>query len=366
MLNSLRISGWKSIREASIEISQLNIIIGGNGAGKSNLISFFKLLNEMIGERLQTFVGLSGGANSVLYFGSKTTPVIEADVGFSTDAGRNAYGLRLAHAAGDTLIYTNESILIHRPNFPQPFEHSLGAGHRETRLNLAAGDGDQTARVIRRLIAQCRVFHFHDTSNTSRIRQHGYVDNDRFLFPDGGNLAAVLYRYQKTEETAYHRIVQTIRQIAPFFDNFELEPSRLNDQSIILNWRAEGWEYPFGPHQLSDGTLRAMALVTLLLQPQDDLPAIIVIDEPELGLHPYAIGVLAGLLKQVSTRCQILASTQSALLVDHFKPEDVIVADRDIVASTFRRLDSEQLGQWLEEYSLGELWEKNVYGGGPH
>jgi predicted ATPase len=209
------------------------------------------------------------------------------------------------------------------------------------------------------------VFHFHDTSDTAKVRQSGYIESNRHLAPDAGNLAAMLYRYQQQEPATYRRIVETIRLIVPFFDDFILEPQRLNPRNILLNWQARGSDYEFGPHQLSDGTLRAIALTTLLLQPQADLPDLIILDEPELGQHPYALNVLASLLKTAAVRSQVLVATQSAMLLDEFEPQDVIVVDHHGHESTFSRLDATKLQEWLEEYSLGEVWWKNVIGGVP-
>jgi len=168
------------------------------------------------------------------------------------------------------------------------------------------------------------------------------------------------------DSAALHEVLDTIRQVAPFFGDFELEPEARNHDSIRLNWREKGVDQIFGPHQISDGTLRAIALITLLLQPESSLPRVIVIDEPELGLHPYAIGVLASLVKRASHHCQVILATQSPALLDEFEPEDVVVVDRDSQESKFRRLGSDQLDSWLEEYSFSEAWEKNVFGGGPH
>ena len=185
--------------------------------------------------------------------------------------------------------------------------------------------------------------------------------------PDAGNLAALLLRLRETNSgSAYKRIVTTIRLIAPFFDDFDLEPAGPNKKEIILNWRDRGSDQVFGPHQLSDGTLRAMCLVTLLMQPEDELPDLIVVDEPELGLHPYALNVVASLFKKVSHHTQVVISTQSSSFLDNFGAEDVIVVNREGKESLFTRLDPEKLKEWLEEYSLGEVWEKNVIGGGPH
>ena len=116
---------------------------------------------------------------------------------------------------------------------------------------------------------------------------------------------------------------------------------------------------------ISDGTLRCIALFTALGQPVESLPAFLSIDEPELGLHPAALGILASLVRSTSTHAQILLATQSPALLDLFDPQDVVVAERAQGATTFRRLDPDQLAGWLEDYSLSELYDKNVLGGRP-
>jgi predicted ATPase len=133
----------------------------------------------------------------------------------------------------------------------------------------------------------------------------------------------------------------------------------------MLNWRAKGADYEFGPHQLSDGTLRFTALATLLLLPMEMLPGTIIIDEPELGLHPYAIKLLASLLADASERTQVLVATQSTALVDEVRPEDVIVANLEEGATSLQRLDRESLADWLKDYSLSQMWESNLFGGRP-
>ena len=133
-----------------------------------------------------------------------------------------------------------------------------------------------------------------------------------------------------------------------------------------MNWRHRESDPIFGPHQFSDGTLRAICLISLLMLPAGELPLLIVIDEPELGLHPYALDILASLCRSASAHCQILISTQSSALVNKFTPEDIVVVERDGESSRFVRPDAEDLEAWLDDYSLGEIWEKNVIGGGPH
>lgn len=350
-----------------IELRPLNVLIGANGAGKSNLISFFKLLNEMMGGRLQQHIGSTGRAQSILHFGAKTTLQVEARLEFKVTNGVDIYAMRLFHAAGDTLIFADESLSFLQTGYSKPKLVFLGSGHEETRLGQEVDKGETTAKIIRGLLNRCRVYHFHDTSPTSRIRQYSYIGDNRWLMPDAGNLAAFLLRLrQENGESAYQRIVTTIRLIAPFFDDFDLEPAGPNKSDIILNWRDKGSDQVFGPHQISDGTLRAMCLVSLLMQPENELPNLIIVDEPELGLHPYALNTIAALFKKASHHTQVLISTQSASFLDNFEPEDVVVVNRQGRESQFTRLDVDKLEAWLDEYSLGEIWEKNVIGGGPH
>ena len=363
-LQRLTLNGFKSIKAMDLELRPLNILIGANGAGKSNLISFFKMLNEMMAGRFQLYVGTSGRAQSLLRFGPKLTPQIEAQLEFEVGNGVDTYYLRLFHAAGDTLIFAEETLSFLQTGWTSPRIDQLGAGHQETKISEAAKEGKQTAKTLEFLLNRCRVYHFHDTSSTAEVRQSCYVDENRWLKPDAGNLAALLLRFREEDYPVYQRIVGTIRLIAPFFDDFELNLDRSN--RIILNWREKESDRIFGPHQFSDGTLRAICLATLLLQPEDKLPELIVVDEPELGLHPYALNVVAELFSNASLHTQILISTQSSSFLDNFDPEDVIAVNREGKESQFKRLNSTELKVWLDEYSLGEVWEKNIIGGGPH
>ncbi|HSS76565.1 MAG TPA: AAA family ATPase [Thermoanaerobaculia bacterium] len=367
MLRRVTLNGFKSIKAMNLELRPLNVLIGANGAGKSNLVSFFKMLNEMMAGRLQQFIGTTGRAQSLLHFGPKMTAQMEAQLEFKVENGVDTYVMRLFHAAGDTLVFADETLSFLQTNFTKPKSVSLGSGHEETRIGHEIGKGEKMAKVFRHLLNHCRVYHFHDTSPSARVRQYCYLGDNRWLMHDAGNLAAFLLRLREDNgETVYNRIVTTIRLIAPFFEDFVLEPAGPNKKEVILNWSDKGSDQVFGPHQLSDGTLRAMCLVTLLLQPEDELPELIVVDEPELGLHPYALNVVAALFKKVSHHTQVLISTQSSSFLDNFDPEDIVTVNREGNESKLTRPDTEKLEAWLDEYSLGEVWEKNVIGGGPH
>ncbi len=384
ILRKVLLKGFKSIKTMDLELRPLNILIGANGAGKSNLISFFKMLNRMMSKtntglgQLQNYIAEAGYAHSILHYGPKETPQMEAKLEFETDEGLNTYYQKLFHVAGDTLAFAEETLDFKRRDWQVPHTPplSLGSGHKETRIGEEAERGNQTAKVFRHLLNQCRVYHFHDTSPRAPIRQFCYIGENRPLRPEAGNLAAFLLRLRdENGGAAYKRIVTTIRLIAPFFIDFVLEPDA--NKNVILNWLEDAGELNsvpgsgvsaqmFAPHQLSDGTLRAMCLVALLMQPESELPNLIIVDEPELGLHPYALNLVAGLFKKASYHTQVLISTQSSSFLGNFDAEDVVVVSRVGNESRFERQTEEKLEAWLDEYSLGEIWEKNVIGGGPH
>lgn len=363
-LKRVEIRGFRSIRAMNLELRPLNVLIGANGAGKSNLISFFKMLNEMTSGRLQQYIATTGRAQSMLYFGPKTTPLLTARLAFETDGDVTTYSMRLAHGFNDTLAFAEETVQV---RFAASAEHQTvwtSSGHQESGLTEHGGLENPHCLRLWSQLNRSRVFHFHDTSSSARVRQYSYIDNARPLLPDAANLVSVLFRLRRDHGTVYQRIVGTIRLIAPFFDEFDLEKTGNHD--IILNWRHRDSDLIFGPHQLSDGTLRAICLVTLLLQPTAELPELMIVDEPELGLHPYALSVIASLFKAAAQHTQVLISTQSSRFLDFFEPGNVIVVERVGQESQFGRLDPDKLESWLEEYSLGEVWEKNIFGGGPH
>jgi predicted ATPase len=372
-LISLRLAGWKSIRDAEIELRPLNVLIGANGAGKSNLVSFFKLITEMVAGRFQEHIGSAGGADSLLHFGSKRTQVIDARFRFIAEGKEYSYGIRWVPVPGNSLVAGKETLEFAVETLGpkswevvEAFHAILGQRHPESALSRAVDGEFPTAKAIRELLTGCQVFHFHDTSLLGPMRRDCFIDANRFLYPDAANLPAMLYLYRERYATAYRRIVAAVKAVAPSFDDFVLEPLRLNPKNIALHWRSKESDYDFGPHQLSDGSLRAIALFTLLLQPEEDLPALIVLDEPELGLHPAALAVLADLLKSTARHTQLLIATQSAALIDHFEVDDIITVNFRDGCSTFERLAPERLKDWLEDYKLSELWDRNVIGGGPY
>ncbi|HET6879146.1 MAG TPA: AAA family ATPase [Pirellulales bacterium] len=366
MLKRIRIAGWKSIKDQAIDLQPLNVVIGANGAGKSNLLSFFQLLRAVSLNDVARLVARAGGASAVLHHGPKTTSAIVGEMEFSAELGLERHEFRLAFAGGDKLIFDSESFSEPKAESPQNKVHHRAVGGQFPRASQGGEipDGEPAATIHRRL-SGIRVYHFHDTSETARARLAGYVEDNRGLSSDAGNLPAILYLLRNQYGANYRRITGAVRSVMPDFDDLVLEPQQAAPQNILLNWRQKESDYLFGPHQFSDGSLRFIALATLLNQPAELLPSVIVIDEPELGLHPAALSLLGGMLRSVSHRCQVVVATQSVALLDEFQPDEVIVAEMHRSESQFRQLDSGAIAEWLETYSLSQLWEKNVIGGGP-
>lgn len=369
MMNNLveiELSGFKSIKSTKISPGNLNVLIGANGAGKSNIISFFRFLSYMISSpsgSLQRFVGEHGGASSLLHNGPKQTREIEARIALQTGKGRNEYHFRLFHAAGDTLVFADEECRFLPTDTKNGKWTNLGAGQKEALLLDRQSKSAKATRItIASLLRELVVYHFQDTSREARIKRKWPAQDSSYLKYDAANLGSFLLSLKEVYPPYYRRIVETIRQVAPFFDDFFLESE---SNMVLLRWKERGTDAIFTADQASDGTLRAMALITSLMQPPDKLPALMLFDEPELGLHPYAMNIIAGLIQSASKHRQVILATQSPALLDNFNAEDVIVVDRDEQGSHFKRLDQEALGDWLDEYSLSELWGRNILGGRP-
>ncbi len=355
-LSRIQISGFKSIKQCVVDLRKVNVLIGSNGAGKSNFISAFSLLQELLRGNLQVTVAQSG-INSLFYNGRKETDVIAFEVFF----GDNSYGFTLVPTDDSRIVFGKEYFGYWGRFFN---ESAVARGHSEARWQDGVSNGLDT--YVKPILERqnWRVYHFHDTSRSAKIKQEHNISNNKVLQFDAANLAAFLYRLKSYFAESYTEIVRTIRLIAPYFDDFILEPKEGNKELIVLKWSQKGCEDVFNASQFSDGTLRFVCLATLLLQPHELQPETIIVDEPELGLHPYAITIFSEMVKKLSDEKQIIISTQSVELLNEFDAEDIIVVDRNENGSTFKRLSEKDLLEWLDnDYSLGDLWQKNILGG---
>ena len=220
-----------------------------------------------------------------------------------------------------------------------------------------------TASVIVNLFRNCATYQFHDTSDDSQFKKHWDAEDNNRLRSHGGNLAAVLRRLEQRDIKRFNLICRHIGRVLPVFDRFLVEESF---GKVSLRWKAKNTDKTFSAHLTSDESLRFFALTTLLNLPPEMLPDVILLDEPELGLHPAAIALAAQMIKALSREKQILVATQSPLLVDAFGLDEIVVLDLEDGKTVFRKLDPNTYGTWLDQdFTLGQLWGKNLLGGRP-
>jgi predicted ATPase len=328
-LDKLTINGFKSIKELeNFELKNLNVFVGANGAGKSNLISFFKMLHKLADDDLDGYVRENGGISNILYNGLKTTAKMTFELQF--DKRKCEF----------TIYPTTEDSADISDNLFRQF-------------------ADDT-------VMPWKIYHFHDTSSNAPMRQYEIIEDNETLRLDASNIAPFLLRLREKHETEYRNILNACQIIMPYLKDFLLKEKTFGKANEIkkvnLSWRTKDSDFPMQPYHLSDGSIRFICLATALLQPE--LPSTLIIDEPELGLHPEAIRILGELINSAAKRTQIIIATQSPLLIDQFKIEDIVVVNHKYNQSVFERLEKEDFDKWLEDYSVGELWTKNVIQGG--
>lgn len=348
-MDEIKVKGYKSFKDISIKLGKINLLIGSNGAGKSNFLSLFELLNYAYDQRLALYVSRIGGVNKILHQGRKVTEKIDITV----SEGRNSYSLTMLESDGQLIIE-------HEKLYYRSYATDIAKFKDEAQLKTY--NGMKRGEYIKEYISQIRKFHFHDTGRVSPFAHESDIYNDKYtMYDNGENLAAILYRIREEHPIIYKRIILVIQSIAPYFHDFYFHPTEAN--KIRLQWQDKYSTMIYGPSDLSDGTIRFIALTTLFMQPW--LPKVIIIDEPELGLHPKAIEKLAGLMKSASQRgAQIIVATQSAELISNFSYEEVLTVNQRNGNSEITGLSSNELEHWLDEYTLGDLWRQNIIKGG--
>lgn len=363
-LEQIVIKGFKSIKSLDLEMKPINILIGANGSGKSNFISLFTFLRHLSEGKLQNYVEKNGFANAFFHFGAKATPKIEIDI----NMGFNGYHVKFEHGVdGDSLVFSEEYCTLKS----SPNNWAVKGKKGESGLlPEAEAVSLKVKQYTREYLEECRVYHFHDTGTTAGFKQAADLGASDYLYSNANNIAAFLYRLKNDKQAnfskSYNDIIDAIQTVAPYFHNFYLEPRGTEgEEKILLKWLHRDHDEPFSANQLSDGTARFICMATLFLQPTILRPKSIVLDEPELGLHPAALEVLAELVKSASKGNQVICSTQSVTFANQFDAKDFIVVDQEKGSSTFKRVDEEKLKDWLEDYAMGDIWTKNLIGGRP-
>ncbi len=360
------IENFKSIRRADIELRDINILIGPNGVGKSNFINFFKMLNSFVERGLQNFVIREGGGDNILYFGSKESEYLFGDVYFQ----KNRYEFKLIPTMEDRLVFEYEKVYFSYENmwrYDIISENKEESGLRDASEKEGIMGGRSKSYYVYNAMSTWRVYHFHDSSPEAPARKFNNIEDNRFLKYNGANLSAFLYMLSRRYPAHFDIIEKSFKAVTPFFDRFIIEPDRINPQLVKLEWRHIDSDKHFNISHLSDGSFRLLCLLTLFYQPDEFLPSTIIIDEPELGLHPAAINLISEIIQKMSHKVQFIISTQSPQFISNFQPEHIIVADYDRRerSTIFKRYTEEDLEIWLRDYSLGEIWQKNILGGRP-
>lgn len=363
MIEQITIKNYKSIREIErLPLRRINVLIGENGAGKSNFISFFEMLNAIYERRFGQYVLQRGGIGRFFNFHAQTDESIFCMVDFNN---LNAVSLNIIPSQTGKGIISNFS---HFFNGHADKDKDYRKWHditldRDVEESDIQSNFSKRMRYVKKQLASLKVYHFHDTSLKSPMRGPSVMGDYEMLRSDASNLAAWLYRLKHTDITGFQLIEGTLKSVAPYFRKFHLEPDAINPLQIKLEWEEEDSDRYLDGYSFSDGTIRFVALAALLLSEQR--PDVILIDEPELGLHPAAMTKLAAMIRRASQTSQIIVSTQSAAFIDEFDSEDIVVAERNEEGAVFHRLDNIKLDSWRSNYSLGELWRKNVLGGRP-
>ena len=369
-IDSLHIKGFRSLADVRLDdIPNPMVLLGANGAGKSNVLLFFRLLKEMSRRRLGEFVQQQGGANDQVFGGRRLTLQVDAAIGFRTSLGHNHYSFALNFAHRDQFYVTGE---VFRFDPVQPVvrtsDHGFGlipeSSGRESGFHRVARSYDATTeqKLAADALEDSALYQFHDTSDAAPLKMRWDAQDNHRLLAHGGNLAPVLIHLRQNDFPRYELICRHIRRVLPEFDGFDLG---VDYGKTLLRWRAKSTRQTIGAHLTSDGTLRAMCLVTLLNLPSELLPKVILLDEPELGLHPFAVSLVSDMVKAMARERQVIVATQSPYFVDAFSLDEIVVLVMRDGKTEAKRFADEDFSHWLEEHTTGELWWMNLLGGYP-
>lgn len=358
-ITSLDVRGFRSIEETSLSFEKMNILVGANGSGKSNLLEVFRMLSFLAHQRLEYYGSLQSSLPTLFFGGFPKTDEIRILLKFSSTVGSNEYRLSLVGSrTQDLKLFIKEEAVSFQSKMPNASKTTQSFDSMKKETNLV-GKGKTGIPWVAADFLKKIVFYRPDLGAGSKLKGFAKIDDNESFASDASNLAPFLYRLQEKDSHRFTKIKRNLQRVAPFVEDIILRPSPLNEGYIKLEWKPKRMEGYWDAYSLSEGTLRFLALITLLLQP--DPPDVILLDEPEVGLHPFAVHLLVNLM--MSHPSQFVLATQSADLLDYFQPSHLIITERKGEASVFSRLESEPLAIWLEEYKTGELWEKNILGG---
>jgi len=372
-----------------IELQPLNVLIGTNASGKSNLIEAMGVLKATPTD-LVAPIRQGGGISDFLWKGEKGTPTakIEAILDYPERTMPLRYQISFT-AVGQRLEVVDEAIEDKAPRNSSesvPFFYYRYDDWGRPIINVIEDNEQQTRKLghLRRKniipdqsilsqrkdperypelsylgnkFADIGLYRNWQTGREAVFRKAQQTDlPEHPLLEDGGNLGLVLNNLQYQLGSR-----QIIEKLQSFYEAAEELSIKIYGGTVQIFIRETGLTLPIPATRLSDGTLRYLFLIALLLDPTP--PPLICIEEPEIGLHPDILPVVAEMLIEASQRTQLIVTTHSDALVSALSPESVLICDRDDRGSHLRRLDPERLKKWLENYSLGDLWRSGEIGG---
>lgn len=382
-LTQLIIQNYRSLADCTLPLRDLAVIIGPNGAGKTALLEVFQLLKRGSQQELAKFLETQGGFHAVLNHREGDSISIELSIDAESEESDSPIHYQF-ELKGRPLGYTIASERLEWQtdrNASAPFRY-IDAGHGEVRyadpaspesttpvwgydpLELALAQAPQVngeVDALRRTLSQTELYGALDVSPRGIIRLPQSLTPTTLPGPNGDNLFSALYNLRASHRDVYDRIIDLLHQGFADFDGVEFPV--VGAGQVTLAWYERGDSQPFYPNQLSEGTLRFLWISTLLLSPE--LPGRLLLDEPEISLHPELLKLLAALLQDASARSAIVVATHSPDLIRWLEPEEVLVADKEDGATRFTWADQMNLDEWLDEYTLRDLWLMGNLGGRP-
>jgi predicted ATPase len=387
-ISTLHMHNYRCLVDVELPIRDLTVVIGPNGAGKTSLLEVFQLLERGCQQELGSFLASQGGVQAVLSHPriAGRPPCLQIGVELDVQSDQSDapmdYRFELAGQQVGYMINSERLEWQFDPQAKKPFQYI--DAHRDrlyyadptkavkmaqpdwdyNRLELALAQVPKMYRepeTLRSMFASTRHYSFLDVSPRAVVRSSQSLTPDTRPGPNGENLYSALYNMRASHRDIYERIGALLEQ--GFADFKRLEFPVVGAGQVTLAWYERGSREPLYPNQLSEGTLRFLWLITILLATPE--PALLLLDEPEVSMHPELLKLLAALLQDASVRSQIVVATHSPDLIRWLQPEEVLIADKEDGVTRFTWADELDLDEWLEEYTLRDLWLMGNLGGRP-
>lgn len=353
-VNEVTIQGFRSLREVSkLKLTRLSVLAGLNGTGKSNVLRFFELLSEFQSRKTQHCLRQRTFENDKIFNRiNDTVCLIQSIIFIKSAEGHYDYRFTLKQD------HSNAPQLLE-----EAYRHvdTLQSQTAEWKMPpvLASGSlpqecSDSAVRTIRHLFRHCFLYWFPGALDSATIYQRCDIQDCMRLRPNGSNLAAILYDLHENDYARYRLIGDQIRRVVPAFEEFVFEPA---GDTVGLCWKSRGIDKVFTSTHTSNSTLRLFCLVTLLNLPDDRLPALLLLDEPDSGLHPHAVRLIGSMIRRVSEKHQVILTTQSPCLVDCFDLESLLIADYRNGETILKNIDKAKYREWLDNgYRPSDIW----------